>query len=186
MPATSKQQRKLVRLIGAVADMAESVDAADLLIKGVPEKLYQHVFVSMVVAYCRPFTQNYGVGRIQCDYPTYPDFGDSDMTLRHTRLFDLRNKVLAHSSAEGTRVQIIPPDVANPIRVTAKSSFDFNIGKRTFGDVRYIEWLRVAPATFKRQLYADISELLVKAFGNDPGLDAAFELPTGHEKFQWT
>jgi hypothetical protein len=101
MPATNKQRKKLVRLISAIADMAESVDAADLLINGAPEGLRQHLFVSMVVAYGRPFTENYRVGRIQCDYAAYPDFGDPEMAIRHTRLLDLRNKFLAHSSAEG-------------------------------------------------------------------------------------
>lgn len=140
----------------------------------------------MVVAYGRPFTENQGVGRIQCDYPTYPDFGDAEMPVRHTRLLDLRHKFLAHSSAEGTRVQVIPPGVTNPLGVSPKPTFDFNIGKRTFRDVRYVEWLRVAPSTFKIRLHSDISQLLAESFGGDSALNAPFELPTGHENFQWT
>lgn len=185
MPATSKQRKKLVRLISALSDMAESIDAADLLIGGASEALYQHFFMSMVVAYGRPFFENYGVGRIQCDYPTYPDLGDSEMPKRHARLLDLRNKFLAHSSAEGTRVQIIPPGVANPLGVPPKPTFDFNIGKRRFQEIRYVEWLRVAPATFKSRLHSDITQLLGEVFGGDSGLDAPFELPTGHENFEW-
>lgn len=186
MPATTKQQKKLVRLISALSDMSDSIHAADFLMDGAPEELYQHFFLSMVVAYGRPFTENHGVGRIQCDYPTYPDFGDAEMPVRHARLLDLRHKFLAHSSAEGTRVQVIPPGVANPLGVAPKSTFDFNIGKRTFQDIRYVEWLRVAPATFKSRLHSDINQLLADSFGGDSGLDVPFELPTGHENFQWT
>ena len=91
---------------------------------------------------------------------------------RHTRLLDLRNKFIAHSSAEGTRVQIIPPGVRNPLGMPAKPAFDFNVGKRAFQDVRYVEWLRVAPATFKSRLHSDLSHLLTEAFGSDSGLNA--------------
>ena len=186
MPATTRQLKKLVRLISAVSDMTDSVHAADMLMGGAHEDLYGHFFLSMVVAYGRPFTENYGVGRIQCDYPAYPDFGDSEMPARHTRLIDLRNKFLAHSSVEGTRVQIVPPGVPNPIGVPPKPEFDFNVGKRTFKDIRYVEWLRVAPDTFKTRLHSDIRQLLADSFGGDSGLDAPFELPTGYESFQWT
>ena len=108
------------------------------------------------------------------------------MPLRHSRLIGLRNKFLAHSSVEGTRVQIVPPGVANPIGLLPKPEFDFNIGKRTFQDVRYVEWLRVAPDTFKTRLHADIRQLLYESFGCDSGLNAPFELPTGYESFRWT
>jgi hypothetical protein len=186
MATTTKQQKKLVRLMSALSDMTDSIEAADLLMGGAPSTLYQHFFLSMVVAYGRPFTENYGVGSIQCDYPSYPDFGDSEMPVRHARLLALRNKFLAHSSAEGTQIHVIPPGVANPLGIPPKSVFDFNIGKRTFNDLRYVEWLRVAPATFKSRLHSDINRLLTEAYAGDSGLDAPFELATGHEKFKWT
>lgn len=119
-------------------------------------------------------------------FPTYPDFGDTEMPVRHSRLLDLRHKFLAHSSAEGTRVQIIPSGITNPFGVAPKSTFDFKIGKRTFRDIGYVAWLRVAPVTFKSRLHSDISQLLAESFGGDSELDAPFELPTGHESFQWT
>jgi hypothetical protein len=186
MATPPKQQKKLVRLISALSDMWDSVQAANLLVGGVPDELYGHLFLSMVVAYGRPFTENQGVGRIQCDYPRYPDFGDSEMSVRHSRLLDLRNKFLAHSSVEGTRVQIIPPGVPNPLEKPTKANFTFTMGKRTFAEVRYVEWLRVAPETFGRRLYSDIEQLVQQAFGAQPGLTAPFELPTGYENFRWT
>jgi hypothetical protein len=144
MPASPKQQKKLVRLISALSDISESVRAADFLGEDTPEPLWQHLFVSMVVAYGRPFTENYGVGRIECDYPNYPDFGDSDMPRRHSQLLDLRNKFLAHSSAEGTRVIVFSPGVLNPLAKKPRAGFDFNIGKRVFPDANFVKWLRAA------------------------------------------
>ena len=186
MTAPQRQQKKLVRLISALLDMLQSVEAANLLVRGVSDKLYGHLFLSMVVAYARPFTENQGVGRIQCDYPRYPDFGDSEMSTRHSRLLDLRNKFLAHSSAEGTRVQIIPPGVPNPLGKPTQANFTFIMGKRTFADLRYVEWLRVAPEAFGRRLYSDIQQLIEQAFAAQSGMTTPFELPTGHENFQWT
>jgi hypothetical protein len=186
MTTPPKLQKKLVRLISAFSDMLESVQAADLLVRGVPDELYGHLFLSLVVAYGRPFTENHGVGRIQCYYPRYPDFGDGEMPVRHSRLLDLRDKFLAHSSAEGTCVQIIPPGLPNPLGNPSQPTFTFNIGKRTFADVQYVDWLRVAPEAFGRRLYSDIDQLLQQAFGAQAGLTAPFELPTGHENFRWT
>jgi hypothetical protein len=172
MPATTKQQKKLVRLISALSDMVESVEAANL-IRSASEEVYLHLFTSMVVAYRRPFTENYGVGHIQCDYPDYlEDSDDADMPFRHRRLIDLRNKFLAHSSAEGTCVQIIPPGVPNPFGPPPQTAFDFNVGKWAFPDIRFAEWLRVVPETFKNRLRADIGRLLVESFGHDSRLDA--------------
>ena len=159
-----KAEKRLIRLISAFSDMSDSVEAAKLIMEGVPDDLYPHLFLSMVLACGRPFTENRGVGRIQCDYPNYPDFGDADMPDRHKRLLDLRNKFLAHSSAEGTRVEVIPPGVANPRGGRVLSSFSFNMGKRTFPEVRYVEWLRNAPVSFGKRLYSDIQQLLQQRF----------------------
>src|SRR5690349_14572207 len=95
----AKKEKKLFRLISAYSDMHDSVQAASLILNGAPDDLHEHLFLSMVVAYGRPFTQNAGVGCIKVDYPNYPDFGDAEMRDRHSRLIDLRNKFLAHSSA---------------------------------------------------------------------------------------
>jgi hypothetical protein len=186
MSVTTRQQKKLVRLISALWDMDESVQAANLLMCCESEELCPHLFTSMVVAYARPFSENYGVGRIRRDYPNYPaGFGDANMPTRHTRLLDLRNKFLAHSSMEGTRVQITRRGVANSLGAPAKSTFDYIVGKRKFLDVRYVEWLRVAPESFRTRLHADIEQLLVESF-SDRELNLPFELRTGYENFEWT
>jgi hypothetical protein len=184
MAAPVKQQKKLVRLISAFSDMNDSVCAAKLLLGGVPDEIYNQLFLSMVVAYTRPFTENYGVGRIQCDYPAYPeDCDDAKMLERHNRLLDLRNKFLAHSSAEGTCIQIIPPGVTCRPGSPPQPKFDFIIGKRVFPKIEFVECLHVAPVTFGKRLHFDIVNLLGKIF---PDQTVAFDLPTGHEKFKWT
>lgn len=167
--------------------MYASIRAANLLCGGVPDGVYEHLLLSMVVAYGRPFTNNRGIGRIQSDYPNYPkDCGDAEMLERHTRLLDLRNKFLAHSSAEGTRIEVIPPGVPYPPGTSPRPIFDFYLGKRVFRDLRFAEWLRFAPDTFGKRLHADIANLLEQAFGGCSGLTAPFDLPTGHEDFKWT
>ena len=184
MAAPVKQQKKLVRLISAFSDMNDSVCAAKLLLNGVHDEIYSHIFLSMVVAYARPFFKNYGVGRIQCDYPNYPeDCSDTEMLQRHSRLLDLRNKFLAHSSAEGTRIEIIPPGIAYPPGTSPRPKFDFNMGKRIFSDLRCVEWLCVAPVTFGKRLHSDIVTQLGKTFSDRT---AVFDLPTGYENFKWT
>jgi len=186
MQPRTKHEKKLIRLISALSDVMESIDAAKAILAGAPESLFNHLFLSMVVAYGRPFTENYGVGCILVDYPTYPEFGSPENADRHRRMIDLRNKFLAHSSAEGTRVQIIPPGVFNPLGMPPKTEFDFNIGRRRFPDLRYVEWLSVLPLEFKRRLHDDIAALMKKAFRRRHDLSDVFELPTGHENFQWT
>lgn len=186
MATQLKQQKRLIRLITAFSDMYASIRAANLLLAGVPDEVYEHLFLAMVVAYGRPFTQNYGAGRIQCDYPHYPEPTDAEMVQRHNRLLDLRNKFLAHSSAEGTRVEIIPPGIAYPSGASPRSKFDFNVGRRLFPDIRFVGWLRVAPDTFGRRLHMDIEHLLEQAFSGRIDPTKAFDLSTGHENFKWT
>jgi hypothetical protein len=85
MPPENKQEKKLVRLISAFSDINESGEAADTLLGGAPEELLQHLFLSFVASYARPFTENRGIGRILTDYPAFPDFADQEMNARHRR-----------------------------------------------------------------------------------------------------
>jgi hypothetical protein len=128
-----------------------------------------------------------GAGRVLVDYPGFPDFWDDEMPMRHRRMMDLRNKFLAHSSTEGTRVQIVPPGVPNPLGGATQSEFDLNIGKRRFPDLHHIEWLLALPLAFEERLHTDVSALLRKVYGRRrTDLNRVFELATGHEKFSWT
>jgi hypothetical protein len=97
----------------------------------------------------------------------------------------LRNKFLAHSSAEGTRIFVIPPNILPPRGGAIVPHFRLDIGKRVFGDIRFVEWLLELPKGFHFQLQTDIRNLLQRTFGSKNDLTQSFELPTGHENFQW-
>lgn len=185
MTSKTKDEKKLIRLISAYADIENSIRAGELLTSGCPEAIFEDAFCSFVVSYGRPFTENEGVGCILCDYPNYPNFGDSEMPVRHSRMMDLRHKFLAHSSAEGTRIFVIPPNVLPPRGGAAAPHFRLDIGKRVFGDVRFVKWLLDLPKGFYLQLQTDIKSQLKKTFGSRNELTQAIELATGHENFQW-
>jgi hypothetical protein len=135
----TKDEKKLIRLIGAYSDIKNSIRTGELLISGAPSEIFEYIFLSFVVSYGRPFTENYGVGNINADYPNYPTFGDSDMPLRHSRMLDLRNKFLAHSSVEGTRILVTPPNVLPSRGGEISSNFRIDIAKREFGDTSYVK-----------------------------------------------
>jgi hypothetical protein len=181
----SKNEKKLLRLVSALNDVSDSIEAGQILLGGVPETVHRHLLISFVVSYGRPFFESYRVGKILCDYPDYPEFGDADMPVRHSRMLDLRNKFMAHSSAEGTRVQIIPPGVSNPVNLAIEREFNFNIGKRLFPENYFVAWLIELPKAFQAQLRTDIKSLLPQLYGERKDLNKAFELTTSHEDFQW-
>jgi hypothetical protein len=185
------QQKKLIRLISARADLHIAQEAFYIL-KAIPtpeqyEMLSQHLFASMVVSYGRPFTENYGVGSIKCDYPNFPDYGDPDLNQIHQRLLDIRHKFLAHSSIEGTKVMIIPPGAPNPANNLIRDVFDHTVGKRTFFlKIEFIDYLYKGIAALKIKLDEDVRALLNEIYRNGSHPNSAFELTTGYEDFKWT
>ena len=106
-PIPLSAQKRLLRLISARTDMMYADDAFRHFMLTSDESARHHLFLAMVLAYCRPFTENYGIGSLRCEYPAFPDFPDADMNLRHKRFLDLRNKLLGHSSIEGTKVLLV-------------------------------------------------------------------------------
>src|SRR5438445_7044988 len=94
---------RLLRLISARADLDYATEAYHLL-QGIElSALRYHVFVSLVLAYCRPFTESKGIGSLRCEYLEYPDFDDHEMNLRHQRMLGIVNDVLGDSSLHGTK-----------------------------------------------------------------------------------
>lgn len=163
--------------------MAHALDAYGHYTASLGTPAAEHFFFAMVVAYGRPFFESHGVGLIKCEYPKYPDFTDHDMNLRHQRLIDLRNKFLAHSSAEGTRVMVIPSGLPDPLTGIAQNQFDHNVGKRTFLDPPYAHWLIDVIYAFKGRLDVDVKKQLKKEFEKKT---EPFEIETGWEGFKWT
>lgn len=176
---------KLVRLISARTDMGFSLEAHSHFAAALGSPLAEHCVVAMVVAYCRPFFESYRVGRILCDFPAYPDYDDAEMNIRHQRMVDIRNKFLAHSSAEGTRIMVVPPGVTNPITEISRPTFDHLVGKRTFLDPRFVDWLVEVADAFKGRLDVAVRDQLQLEFGARHSTET-FELDTGWADFSWS
>jgi hypothetical protein len=182
---TFRASTKLVRLISARCDISESIDAWSTFVAFPEHPSNRYFFAMMVVAYGRPFFENYKVGRLQCDYPNFPDFKDEEMNMRHRRMLDLRNKFVAHSSAEGTLVMVVPPGVVNPVTGSVIDRFDHNIGKRTFDRPEYASWLVEVAYAVRERLETDIRSLMEVELAG-VSTDQPFELSTGFEDFSWT
>src|SRR5438445_12104838 len=95
-------QKRLLRLISAHVDMGYAMEACQVLQHAHSTPADYSLFLSMVVCYCRPFTESRGIGSLLCEYPDYPDWPDSEMNVRHQRMMDIGNKFLGHSSIEGS------------------------------------------------------------------------------------
>jgi hypothetical protein len=145
--------------------------------------MFYHAAVSMAVSYGRPFFESNGVGRLFEEYPSYPDFADPKMNLRHHRLFDLRNKFMAHSSCEGTKVMILPPGSKNPASGEVVDRYDHLVGKRSFGNVRFYDWLKDVAIELKSRLDGAVRKRLAE-IGAD--LKEPTEMETGYDDFEWT
>lgn len=175
---------KLLRLVSARLDISQSIEAYNILRTLDPaDSLFYHIAVSMAVSYGRPFFENNGVGRLLEEYPKFPDFADAEMNLRHHRLIDLRNKFMAHSSCEGTKVMILPPGSKNPVSGEVVDRHDHLVGKRSFGDVRFYDWLKDVAFELKTRLDGDVRKRLAEIGAH---LEEPVEMETDYDVFKWT
>ncbi len=146
-----------------------------------------HFFLAMVLAYCRPFTENHGIGSLLCEYPSFPNFADTDMNLRHHRMMDLRNKLLGHSSIEGTKVHLLAPGAISPASGGKAVGYGYAVEKLIFaGEPRFVAWLHDLVAALSCRLDVDIS-LVAKEIGSSYLRDGEiYQLDTGMKPFEWT
>lgn len=183
-PAKLPKDTKLLRLASARLDVSYSLDAYDLLRTLEPDHpVFYHCAVSMAVCYGRPFAESNGLGKLTVDYPAFPDFSVSEMNERHRRLIDLRNKFMAHSSCEGTRLLIVPPGSPIPGTGEPAVAHDHLVGKRMFGDVRFCDWLSEVVIALKSRLDMDVRARLAEV---GAALAQSTEMETGYDTFQWT
>jgi hypothetical protein len=150
------------------------------------ENAKDHFLLSMVVGYCRPFTSNYGIGSLLCEYPTFPDFPDADMNLRHNRMMDLRNKLLGHSSIEGTKVLLLAPGATSPASLETAIGYGYTVAKLSFTESEFVVWLHDLIKTIAKRLTDDIA-IIGKEIGPKylkPG--ETYLLDTGKNSFEWT
>lgn len=176
---------KLLRLISARFDMCNGLEAFTAFRELAGTNAGEYSFFAMAIAYGRPFTNNHGLGSIKCEFPQFPDFEDPDMNLRHQRLLDLRNKFIAHSSVEGTRVLVVPPGVPDPGILAVRDHFEYYTGKRTFFEPAFAAWLVEVVFAFKGRLDTAVRSQLQAEFGKQT-FSSTVELETGWEDFKWT
>jgi hypothetical protein len=155
-----KDRTRLLRLISAQRDMTYALGAYESFKKATDNDERYHFLLSMVISYGRPFTENHGIGNLEVDNRTFPDYDDPQMNTRHHRLLEIRHRFLAHSSADGTALAVVPPGVVNPNTGTAIANWGFNVGKREFLRPEFAAWLVDIIADLHKRLLVDINRLL--------------------------
>lgn len=145
-----------------------------------------HFLLSMVLAYCRPFTENYGLGSLICEYVSFPDFSDADMNLRHQRMMDLRNKLLGHSSIEGTKVWLLAPSAVSPMSGEKAIGYGYAVAKLDFTEPGFVTELHDIVDALTRRLDTDIEVVAKEVGSNYLKNGEAYLLDTGKKPFEWT
>lgn len=106
--------RELHKLSVARFDIFQAQLACDMMIGKVAhmgDDLYYPLFVTIVICYARPFTQNNVYGRLGNKWERFPNKVLTDM---HIQLLDARDKFVAHSDANARKTEIIPPGYSYP------------------------------------------------------------------------
>jgi len=152
-------QKRFLRLVSAHADIGYAIEAFRVLQHAHSTAADYSLFLTMVVCYCRPFTESRGIGSLLREYPNYPDWPDSEMNLRHERMMEIRNDFLGHSCIEGSKVFLLSPGSKDPATGDTMDMFYYGIAKRVFFRPEYAAWLyEVIDALFRR-LHDDIRAL---------------------------
>ena len=183
----SSSQKRLLRLISARTDMQYASDAFRRFKETDDEGARYHLFLAMVVAYCRPFTENYGIGSLLCEYPSFPDFADTDMNLWHKRLMDLRNRILGHSSIEGTKVHLLAPGAISPASGETAVGYGYAVEKLVFSEERgFVSELHDLVVVLSRRLDGDIGTVAKEVGSNYLRHGQVYQIDTGTRPFAWT
>jgi hypothetical protein len=144
-------QKRFLRLVSAHADIGHAIEAFKVLQHAHSTPADYSLFLSMVVCYCRPFTESRGIGSLLCEYPEYPDWPEPDMNVRHQRMMDIRNDFLGHSCIEGSKLFLLSPGSKHPVTGDTMTIYYYAIAKRQFLHPEYAPWLyKVIDALFRR------------------------------------
>lgn len=181
------QQKRLLRLISAQTDMEYASDAFQRCMATNDKGARGHYFLAMVLAYCRPFTENYGVGSLLCEYPSFPDFANDGMNLRHRRMMDLRNKFLGHSSIEGTRVYLLAPGSRSPKSQKTAIGYGYAVEKLIFSEeTGFVQELHDVVKALSDRIAGDI-RVVAREVGSRYLKDGEiYTIDTGKKAFKWT
>jgi hypothetical protein len=161
-------------------------DAFQRFMKANDDDARHHFFLSMVIAYDRPFTENHGIGSLRCEYPSFPDFPDADMNLRHQRMMDLRNKLLGHSSIEGIKVWLLAPGAVSPASGDTAVGYGYAVAKLGFTETKFVSWLHDIIELLANRLDADIGMVAKEIGSNYLKSGEMHLLDTGKKPFEWT
>lgn len=182
-----RQKTKLLRLISARADVDYAMRAYKRIKAARSDEDRYDNFLSFVVSYYRPFTENSGIGNLTVEFPNYPqELGLDQADMRHQRMKNLRNKFLSHSSLEGTKVVLLAPGATDPGTGSTVSNYSWNVGKREFLDQRYADWLVEIVEALRSKL-DELIDSLVQELGKkvlDPGEARLIDTPV--DNFRWT
>jgi hypothetical protein len=178
-------QKRLLRMISARADADSSTNAFSRYSAASDEDAQYHFFTSMVLAYCRPFTENFGLGSLLCEYPSYPDYPDEEMNVRHQRMMDLRNTILGHSSIQGTKIWLLAPGAVSPFTGQTAHDFRYAVGKLTFHRSEYVSWLHDIVTALVKKLDPAILSMSQEIGSQYLTNGEVFEMDTGTPPFAW-
>ncbi len=184
-PIPKELQKRVLRLSSAQLDLKSSSEAFRLFMATADRPSREHFFLSMVVSYARPFTQNFGIGPLTCEYPGFPDFENPDMNLRHHRLIDLRNQFASHSSIYGTRVALMTPGAQHeePEGLVLSYKFGSRFARRSFAREEYAQWLHEAVFALLDRVRTDADFLAAKVAAQYLSLGETRYLETKHDDF---
>jgi hypothetical protein len=186
MSIPQSSQKRFLRLVSAHADMGYAIEAFQALQVAYSTPADYSLFLSMVVCYCRPFTESRGIGSLLCEYPDYPDWPDAEMNVRHHRMMDIRNNFLGHSCIEGSQVFLLTPGSKHPATKETCSTFYYAVAKRQFLQPEYVRWLyEIVDALFHR-IDSDIRAVAKEIGGTHLNAGEIYEFDTRAESFTWT
>lgn len=185
-PIPKSSRKRLLRLVSARADVDYAKESYQLFQATDSEPARYHLFLSMVVCYCRPFTESSGIGSLRCEYPDYPDFADPLMNVRHQRMLYIRHKFLGHSSIDGSQVLLLAPGSQHPASGENVTTYHYAIAKRQFARPEYAGWLFELVSALATRLDADLRAVCHELGSRYVARGTTYEIDTGRDDFSWT
>lgn len=185
-PMAKNVQKKILRLLSARADIDYSCSAFKMFEGSDNPTIRYHALLAMVVSYCRPFTENFGLGNLKCEFPDYADIPLEDAQIRHQRMMDLRNKFLSHSSIEGAKVILLAPGAIDRRAQKVGRDYSWNIAKRGFIRREISVWLFELVDALRVKLDEEIGKTLRKVDPRQFDASGRLWLETPADDFKWT
>lgn len=111
-------KRQFHKLAIAQSDLIHARAACRYFVEHVHDiahTIYYPLFVTIVICYARPFTDNDTFGRLQKGWGR---FSDLRLQRSHDLMLKTRNEVVAHSDAAIRRLSIVPAGVSYPFNMS--------------------------------------------------------------------